>query len=115
MRRTGLVALALLALGGCGGSSSQYAGLGQYEARIEVLHGMTRELKDRTSPVHGHPVRLLRLDRGENRGGGEAWVGTFADRTTGDRICIRVTGHPHPFGLDVDLEVDDCAAGPAGV
>ena len=40
--------------------------------------------------------------------GGDAWVGIFADRTSGDELCIRVTAHPHAFGSDVDVEVDRC-------
>ena len=116
MRRAGLAALALVSLAGCGGSSpAQYAGMSEYEARTELLQGMTQELQDRTSPVFRHRVRLLRVDQGRDRGGGEAWVGTFADRTAGDRICIRVTGHPHAFGMNVDVQFDDCFVGPMGV
>ena len=108
--------LALLTLAGCGGSSpAQYAGLSEYEARSEVLQDMTQELQDRTSPVFRHRVGFLRLDEGRSRTGAEAWVGTFTDRTAGDRVCIRVTGHPHAFGTDIDIELDHCAVGAAGV
>jgi hypothetical protein len=89
--------------------------MSEYEGRTEVLQGMTQELEDRTSPVFRHRVRLVRIDRGSSRSGGEAWVGTFADRTAHDRICIRVVGHPHAFGMDVDVELDHCAAGAPGV
>jgi hypothetical protein len=116
LRRAGLAALAILSLCGCGGATAgDYAGMSEYEARTEVLQGMTQELEDRGSPIFRHRVRLVRVDRGESRGGGEAWVGTFADRTAHDRICIRVIGHPHAFGLDVDVELDHCAAGAPGV
>jgi hypothetical protein len=116
LRRTGLGAVAILSLCGCGGAApGDYAGMSEYEARTEVVQGMTHELEDRTSPLFRHHVRLVRVDRGESRSGEEAWVGTFADRTAHDRICIRVTGHPHAFGTDVDVELDDCAAGAPGV
>ena len=116
MRRAAPVVLALVTLAGCGGSSpAQYAGLSEYEARSEVLQDMTQERQDRTSPVFRHRVNLLRLVEGRSRTGTEAWVGIFDDRTAGDRVCIRVTGYPHAFGTDVDVELDHCAAGAAGV
>ena len=53
---------------------------------------------------------------GHTPGGEKAWVGTYADRTAGGRVCIWVIGHPHAFGADVDLEIGDCPAPPpAGV
>jgi hypothetical protein len=114
VKRAGLAALAILSLCGCGGSApGDYAGMSEYEARTEVLQGMTQALEDRSSPLFHHRVRLVRLDRGSSRSG-EAWVGTFADRTARDRICIRVTGHPHAFGMNVDIALDDCAAGTPG-
>jgi hypothetical protein len=101
--------VALVTLAGCGGSSpTEYAGMSEYEARTEVMHGITRILEDRTSPIFGHRVRLLRVDPGHTPGGSDAWVGTFADRTAGDEICVRITGHPHSFGSDVDVEIDRC-------
>ena len=109
MTRASLLALVLLLVAGCGGSSpAEYAGMSEYEARTEVMHGITRVLEDRTDPVYGHRVRLLRVEPGHTPAGGDAWVGTFVDRTTGDEICVRVTGHPHASGSDVDLEIDRC-------
>lgn len=107
--------LALLALSGCGSSSAEYAGMSEYEARTEVAQGMLRLREDPTSLVYRHRVQLLHVDRGHDRSGAEAWVGTFADRTAGDHVCVRVVGHPHAFGTDVDIELDDCAVGAAGV
>ena len=49
---------------------------------------------------------------GHTPGGEQAWVGTYADRTSGGRVCIWVIGHPHAFGADVDLEIGDCPAPP---
>jgi hypothetical protein len=115
LRRAGLAALALVPLCGCGSSPSQYAGMSEYEARTEVQQGMVREREDPASVVFRHRVQLLRVGRGHDRSGVEAWVGTFADRTAGGRVCIRVVVHPHAFGMDVDVELDDCAVGPAGV
>jgi hypothetical protein len=109
VRRAGLAAVALLPLAGCGGSSpAQYAGMSEYEARTEVMHGITRLLEDRTSTVYGHRVRLIRVDPGHTPNGEDAWVGRFADRTVGGEIYVRVTGHPHAFGSDVDVEIDRC-------
>jgi hypothetical protein len=116
LRRAGLVALVLLPLAGCGGSSpAEYAGMSEYEARTDVQQAMLREREDPTSLVYRHRVELVRVDRGHARTGAEAWVGTFADRTGGGRICVRVVGHPHAFGTDVDVELDDCAVGAPGV
>jgi hypothetical protein len=116
LRRAGLVALVLLPLVGCGGSSpAEYAGMSEYEARTDVQQAMLREREDPTSLVYRHRVELVRVDRGHARTGAEAWVGTFADRTGGGRICVRVVGHPHAFGTDVDVELDDCAVGAPGV
>jgi hypothetical protein len=115
LRRAGLVALALLSLSGCGSSSAEYAGMSEYEARTEVTQGMLRERQDPASPVYRHRVQLLGVRRGQDRSGAKAWVGTFADRTAGGRVCVRVIGHPHAFGMDVDVELDDCAFGPSGV
>jgi hypothetical protein len=56
----------------------------------------------------GGRVRLLGVEPGHTPSGGDAWVGTFTDRTSGDEFCVRVTGHPHAFGSDVDVEVDRC-------
>jgi hypothetical protein len=116
LRRAGLVALVLLPLAGCGSSSpAEYAGMSEYEARTDVQQAMLREREDPTSLVYRHRVELVRVDRGRARTGAEAWVGTFADRTGGGRICVRVVGHPHAFGTDVDVELDDCAVGAPGV
>jgi hypothetical protein len=115
LSRAALVTLALLSLSGCGSSSAEYAGMSEYEARTEVMQGMLRERQDPAGPVYRHRVELLRVDRGHARSGAKAWVGTFADRTAGGRICVRVVGHPHAFGTDVDVELDDCALGPSGV
>ena len=115
MRRAGLLALVLLPLAGCGGSSpAEYAGMSEYEARTDVQQAMIRERQDPTSLVYRHRVELLRVGRGHARSGAEAWVGTYADRTAGGRICVRVVGHPHAFGTDVDVELDDCAVGSVG-
>jgi hypothetical protein len=110
-----LAAVALLALPGCGSSSAEYAGMSEYEARTEVVQGMLRMRADPTSLVYRHRVQLLRVGRGHDRSGAEAWVGTFTDRTAGGHVCVRVVGHPHAFGTDVDLELDDCVSGTAGV
>jgi hypothetical protein len=88
--------------------------MSEYEARTDVQQAMIREREDPTSLVHRHRVELLRVGRGHARRGAEAWVGTYADRTAGGRICVRVVGHPHAFGTDVDVELDDCAAGSVG-
>jgi hypothetical protein len=113
--RGGLLALVLLPLAGCGGSSpAEYAGMSEYEARTDVQQAIVREREDPASLVYRHRVELLRVGRGHARSGAEAWVGTFADRTAGGRICVRVVGHPHAFGTDVDVELDDCAVGSVG-
>lgn len=115
MTRAGLLALVLLPLAGCGGSSpAEYAGMSEYEGRTDVQQAIVREREDPASPVYRHRVELLRVGRGHARSGAEAWVGTFADRTGGGRICVRVVGHPHAFGTDVDVELDDCAVGSVG-
>ena len=93
---------------------AEYAGMSEYEARTEVMQGMLRLRHDPASLVYGHRVELLRVGRGHDRSGAKAWVGTFADRTAGGRICVRVVGHPHAFGTDVDVELDDCAVGSVG-
>jgi hypothetical protein len=115
VRSAGLATLVLLALSGCGSSSAEYAGMSEYEARTEVVQGMVRLRQDPASLVYGHRVQLLRVGRGHDRSGANAWVGTFADRTAGGHVCVRVVGHPHAFGTDVDIELDDCAAGSEGV
>jgi hypothetical protein len=112
--RAGLLALALLALTACGSSSAEYAGMSEYEARTDVQQAIVREREDPTSLVYRHRVELLRVDRGHARSGAEAWVGTYADRTAGGRICVRVVGHPRAFGTDVDVELDDCVVGSVG-
>jgi hypothetical protein len=112
--RVGLVALALTALTACGSSSAEYAGMSEYEARTDVQQAIIREREDPASVVYRHRVELLRVGRGHARSGAEAWVGTYADHTAGGRICVRVVGHPHAFGTDVDVELDDCAVGSVG-
>jgi hypothetical protein len=106
--------VALLVLSGCGSSPAEYAGMSEYEARTEVVQGMLRLREDPTSAVYRHRVKLLRIDRGHDRSGTKAWVGTFADRTAGGHVCVEVVGHPHAFGTDVDIELDDCAVGSGG-
>jgi hypothetical protein len=115
VRGAAFAVVALLALSGCGSSSAEYAGMSEYEARTEVAQGMLRLREDPTSLVYRHRVQLLRVGRGHDRSGAKAWVGTFADRTAGGHVCVRVVGHPHAFGTDVDIELDDCAVGAAGV
>jgi hypothetical protein len=105
-------AAAALAAVGCSGGANQYAGMSEYEARSEVLAGMARELQAPRSPLYDHRVRLLRVVHGAKPGGEDAWVGMFADSTTGGRVCVRVSQDGAPFRAVYDIEIDRCDVEP---
>jgi hypothetical protein len=47
---------------------------------------------------------------GRDPRGEKAWVGTYADRTAGRRVCVWVTAEQHAFGANVRVELGDCGA-----
>ena len=112
-RLLAIATLAAAALGaGCGGSAGQFAGMSEYEARSEVMEGIAHELHARQSPLYDHRVRLLRVVHGATAGGDDAWVGTFADSTSGGRVCVRVSQETTPFNPVYDIEIDRCDVEP---
>jgi hypothetical protein len=69
---------------------------------------MADELADRTSPVFKHRAVLKRVRMGFDPRGRKAWVGTYADRTDGRRVCVWVSGEQHAFGANIEIGIGDC-------
>jgi len=75
---------------GCGGNSDIYAGLSEDRATKEARIFVEQELRERTSPLHRHRVRMGDVRRGQNLFGKPAWVARFSDLTTKSRFCLRL-------------------------
>ncbi|MBA3365719.1 MAG: hypothetical protein H0U03_08045 [Actinobacteria bacterium] len=84
------VVTACAALSGCGGDSDVYAGLSEERARKEAKIFLEQEIREPTSPLHRHRVRMGRVRPGRNLSAERAWVASFSDLTTGGRFCVKL-------------------------
>ncbi len=80
---------ALLLLSACAGEST-YAGLGSYEASHRAQDAMRIEVRTKGSGLYGHRMDYLRVVQSRTPDGIDSWVGVFADRTSGKRVCVWV-------------------------
>ena len=86
------IAACVVLLAGCGGQKAlpSHAGMNEWEARERAMEAMGRELRSRSSPLHGHKVELRVLRMGKNSSGRAAWVAHFVDRTDKTEACLRM-------------------------
>ena len=72
-----LAALAVVALAGCGGGSSNpdyYAGLERYDAAAAARKAISNETADPASPVHGQALLFTEMEPATYEEVGEAWL-----------------------------------------
>ena len=64
--------------------------MNEWEARERAMESMGRELRSKSSPLHGHKVDLRVLRMGKNSFGRAAWVAHFVDSTDDTEACLRL-------------------------
>ena len=106
----GAVAFAAVAAAGCGGASSDYAGLSREAALEQAAQAAYSATSDRSDALYGHRLRLVSLVRGRNLAGDRAWFARYEDVQTGDRLCVWVNGHL--LGSDTNVRPCPPSSGP---